>query len=285
MKTIGGGVVAPKGYRCAGVHSGIKRKRNDISLIVSDADAVAAGVFTQNVVRAHCVLSNIEHIKDGLARAIVTNSGNANACNGDQGRIDGSRMVDIAAEALGVPHRRVLSASTGVIGHMLPMDKIEAGIKKAAGLLHGENCDDAAEGIMTTDTFPKQFAVEFPLSGGQVGRIGGIAKGSGMIAPNMATMLGYITSDVAVEQPVLQEMVSRCAWYTFNSITVDGDTSTNDMLLVISNGLAGNKPIDNLGRFCRWRYFRDRALQCLPVPGPRNRARRRGGDQAGRGHR
>jgi len=243
MKTVAGGVVAPKGYRCAGVHAGIKRKRNDISLVVSDVDAVAAGIFTQNAVRAHCVLSNIEHLKDGLARAIVVNSGNANACNGDQGRIDGSRMVDIAAEAIGVAHRRVLSASTGVIGHPLPMAKIESGIRAAASALHGESCDDAAVGIMTTDTFPKQFAVEFVLEGGVMARIGGIAKGSGMIAPNMATMLAFITTDVAIERPVLQDMLARCAWYTFNSITVDGDTSTNDMTLVLANGLAGNKPI------------------------------------------
>jgi glutamate N-acetyltransferase/amino-acid N-acetyltransferase len=243
MRTIEGGVVAPLGYKCAGVHAGIKRVRNDVALIVSDVDAVAAGVFTQNKVRAHCVLSNIEHIKDGVVRAIVANSGNANACNGEQGRLDASRMVDIAAAAVGVAHRRVLSASTGVIGHPMPMDKIEAGIKCAAELLHGDTCDDAAVGIMTTDTYPKKYAFEFELEGGKKARIGGIAKGSGMIAPNMATMLAFITTDAAIERPVLQDMLSRCVWYTFNSVSVDGDTSTNDMTLVLANGLAGNKPI------------------------------------------
>jgi glutamate N-acetyltransferase/amino-acid N-acetyltransferase len=215
-------------------------------LIVSDSDAVAAGTFTQNIVRAHCVIANEERIKDGKARAIICNSGNANACNGDEGAAADKRMAELVAELTGIAADQVLTASTGVIGVALPTEKIEAGIKAAFEKLHGETCDDAAEGIMTTDTYPKQFAVEFPLAGGKTGRIGAIAKGSGMIAPNMATMLGFITTDAAIEQPVLQEMIRRVAWYTFNSITVDGDTSTNDMTLVMANGLAGNKPIDNL---------------------------------------
>lgn len=244
MEVIKGGVVAPKGFKAAGVHCGIKRRRNDIALIVSEVDSAAAGVFTTNTVKAHCVLSNQEHIKDGLARAIVANSGNANACNGEQGFKDASRMVDLAAQALGVPHRRVLSASTGVIGVPLPMKKIETGITSAAAILHDGVADDAAEGIMTTDTYSKQFAVEFALAGGKTGRIGAMAKGSGMIAPNMATMLGFITTDVAIDQPLLQAMLSRCVWYTFNSITVDSDTSTNDMVLILANGMAGNAKIE-----------------------------------------
>lgn len=237
-------MVAPKGFKTAGVHCGIKRRRNDIALIVSEVDAAAAGVFTTNTVKAHCVLSNKEHLKDGLARAIVANSGNANACNGEQGWKDAGRMVDLAAEALGVPHRRVLSASTGVIGVLLPMEKIATGIASAAAILHEGSAADAAEGIMTTDTYSKQFAVEFTLTGGKIGRIGAMAKGSGMIAPNMATMLGFITTDVAIDQPLLQAMLARCVWYTFNSITVDSDTSTNDMVLVLANGLAGNTKIE-----------------------------------------
>jgi len=206
---------------------------------------VAAGVFTTNIVQAPCVVSNQTHLQDGLARAIVVNSGNANACNGEQGWTDAVDMVNRAAAALGLPHRRILSASTGVIGHKLPMEKIAAGIENAAGKLHDETCDDAAQAIMTTDTFPKQVAVEFALDG-KTARMGAIAKGSGMIAPNMATMLGFVTTDAAIEQPVLQEMLRRVCWHTFNSITVDGDTSTNDMTLVLANGLAGNKPIDSL---------------------------------------
>lgn len=245
MEIIGGGVVAAKGFKTAGVRCGIKRKRNDIALIVSEVDAVAAGVFTTNIVKAPCVLSNQTHLADGLARAIVANSGNANACNGDQGWTDAIAMVNHAAEALRIPHRRVLSASTGVIGTAMPMEKVIAGIQDAAGRLHDGDCDDAAQGIMTTDTFLKQVAVEFTLDG-KVARMGAIAKGSGMIAPNMATMLGFITTDAAIEQAVLQEMLRRVCFYTFNSITVDSDTSTNDMTLVLANGLAGNKPIDNL---------------------------------------
>ena len=245
MDIIPGGIVAPLGFKTAGVYCGIKRKRNDLALIVSDVDAVAAGVFTTNLVQAPCIVSNQTHLQDGLARAVVVNSGNANACNGERGWTDAVAMVHLAADTLGIPHRRVLSASTGVIGHALPMEKIAAGVQSAAGRLHGETCDDAAQAIMTTDTFPKVAAVEFRLDG-KTARLGAIAKGSGMIAPNMATMLGFLCTDAAIEQPVLQEMLRRVCWYTFNSITVDGDTSTNDMTLVLANGLCGNRPIDSL---------------------------------------
>lgn len=245
LEIIPGGIVAPKGFKTAGVYCGIKRKRNDLALIVSEVDAAAAGVFTTNVVKAPCVLSNQTHLEDGVARAIVVNSGNANACNGERGYTDAVAMVRHASEALGVAPRRVLSASTGVIGHALPMEKIIAGIAEASGKLHDGDCDDAAQAIMTTDTYPKQVAVEFTIDG-VTSRMGAIAKGSGMIAPNMATMLGFVTTDAAIEPAVLREMLRRVCWYTFNSITVDGDTSTNDMTLVLANGMAGNKPIDNL---------------------------------------
>jgi len=246
IEIIGGGIVAPRGFKAAGVYCGVKRKRNDLALIVSDVDAVAAGVFTTNIVQAPCIVSNQAHLQDGLARAVVVNSGNANACNGEQGWADAVAMVNLAAEALGVPARRVLSASTGVIGTKMPIEKIAAGIPEAVSKLHDETCDDAAQAIMTTDTFIKRVAVEFPLEGGRTARLGAIAKGSGMIAPNMATMLGFLTTDVAIEQPVLSEMLRRVCWYTFNSITVDGDTSTNDMVLALANGLAGNAPISSL---------------------------------------
>jgi len=246
MKIIPGGIVAARGFKTAGVYSGVKRKRNDLALIVSDVDAAAAGVFTTNIVQAPCVVSNQTHLQDGLARAIVVNSGNANACNGEQGWTDAVAMVKFAAETLNIPHRRVLSASTGVIGHKLPLEKVIAGIENAATKLHGDSCEDAAQAIMTTDTFLKQVAVEFTLENGITARLGAIAKGSGMIAPNMATMLGFLTTDIAIEQPVLQEMLRRVCWYTFNSVTVDGDTSTNDMVLCLANGLAGNPLIDSL---------------------------------------
>lgn len=245
IEIIPGGIVAPRGFKTAGVYCGIKRKRNDLALIVSDVDCVVGGVFTTNIVKAPCILCNQDRLQGGVARAIVVNSGNANACNGENGYTDAVSMIEMAADALGIDQRKVFNASTGVIGHALPMDKISAGIAEAAGKLHDEHCDDAAQAIMTTDTYPKQVAVEFELDGVKV-RMGAIAKGSGMIAPNMATMLGFITTDAVIEQPVLQEMLKRVTWYTFNSITVDSDTSTNDMTLVLASGLAGNKVIDNL---------------------------------------
>ena len=245
MNIIEGGVVAPQGFKAAGVYCGIKRKRNDLALVVSEVNATAAGVFTTNTVKAPCVIGNQSKLVDGIARAIVVNSGNANACNGEQGFIDNVEMVHQAATALDIPHRQVLSASTGVIGHRLPIEKIIAGIQDAAGKLHGESCEDTAQAIMTTDTFEKQVAVEFNLDG-VIAKMGAVAKGSGMIAPNMATMLCFITTDAAIEQAVLQEMLRRVCWYTFNSITVDGDTSTNDMTLALANGMAGNPVIDNL---------------------------------------
>jgi glutamate N-acetyltransferase/amino-acid N-acetyltransferase len=245
LDIIPGGIVAAKGFQTAGVYCGIKRKRNDLALIVSSCDCAAAGVFTTNVVKAPCVVNNQASLHDGVARAIVVNSGNANACNGEQGHADATRMVALAADALGVASENVLSASTGVIGHKLPIDKIGAGICEAAAKLQDQTADDAAQAIMTTDTFPKQVAVAFELEG-KPARLGAIAKGSGMIAPNMATMLGFVTTDAAIEAPVLQEMLRRVVWHTFNSITVDGDTSTNDMVLALANGQAGNKVIDNL---------------------------------------
>ena len=243
------GVLAPRGFRAAGVHSGVKRKRNDIALIVSDTPAVAAGVFTQNIVRAHCVTLNQERLQSGqgVARALIVNSGNANACNGDAGMTDALRMTALVEQRLSLPQGSVLNASTGVIGVALPMDKIEPGIEAVCAALHaGGNGEDVADGILTTDTYRKLFAVEITLTDGSIVRIGSISKGSGMIAPNMATMLGFITTDVAIEQPVLQEMLARCAWHTFNSVTVDGDTSTNDMAIVLANGQAGNAPITGI---------------------------------------
>jgi glutamate N-acetyltransferase/amino-acid N-acetyltransferase len=240
------GVVAPKGFRASGAHCGVKRKRNDIALIVCDVDAAVAGVFTQNVVRAHCVLLNEQRVASGAARAIVANSGNANACNGPGGYDDAVAMTRAAASHLGIAPDLVLGASTGVIGVRMPMDKIEAGIAAVCAQLHASDAKDVAEGIMTTDTYSKMFAVEFDLAGGKVGRIGAIAKGSGMIAPNMATMLGFVTTDVAIDPAVLKAMLARCVWHTFNSISVDGDTSTNDMVIVLASGLAGNETIAGL---------------------------------------
>lgn len=242
MFTIEGGVTAARGFRAAGVHVGMKRKRKDVALVVSDAPAAVAGTFTTNQVKAACVHLTMEHVKGGTARAIVVNSGNANACNGPQGYEDARRMAVLTAERLGVQPSEVMVASTGVIGVPLPMDKVEAGIEQAAERLDVTGWEDAAEAIMTTDTRPKTFALEFTLGGRRV-CIGGMAKGSGMIHPNMATMLAFITTDAAVEGGYLQEALRRVVARTFNMISVDRDTSTNDMALVMANGLAGNTPI------------------------------------------
>lgn len=247
IKVIKGGLLAPKGYVAAGIHCGIKdkSKKKDLALIVSKVKASAAGVFTTNAVKAACVIENQKNIKSGFAQAIVVNSGNANACNGGQGYADAKKMINIAAEHVSVPAKYVLNASTGVIGHALPMKKIEAGIKEAAEKLHDGNSEDVAHAIMTTDTFKKEVSIKFNIDGIAV-CIGAVAKGSGMIEPNMATMLSFITSDVAIKPVVLKVILKNVVKKTFNAITVDGDTSTNDMCIVMANGLAGNKLITSI---------------------------------------
>lgn len=236
------GVTAARGFVAAGVHAGLKRKRKDVALIVSETPAVVAGTFTTNQVKAAPVLLTAEHVKAGQARAIVVNSGNANACNGAQGYADAERMAECTAELLGIRPQEVLVASTGVIGQPLPMDKVEAGIRAAFNALGPEGGEDAAEAILTTDTRTKQMALEFEIDGVSV-RLGGMAKGSGMIHPNMATMLAFLTTDAAVEPAYLQEALTRAVDRSFNMISVDGDTSTNDMVLAMANGQAGNEPI------------------------------------------
>lgn len=243
---IQGGILAPQGYIAAGVSCGIKKEagRNDLALIVSKTKASAAGVFTKNAVKAACVLCSQKNIEGGVAQAIVVNAGNANACNGKRGLADAQKMIQLAAERVGVSPKHVLNASTGIIGHLLPMEKIEKGIKAAAAALHDGACDDVISAIITTDTFPKQIAVEIMIDRKPV-RIGGIAKGAGMIEPNMATMLSFMTSDAAIKPAVLKQLLRNVVKTTFNAITVDGDTSTNDMCLLLANGSAGNKPITN----------------------------------------
>ncbi|MBO8142715.1 MAG: bifunctional glutamate N-acetyltransferase/amino-acid acetyltransferase ArgJ [Firmicutes bacterium] len=239
---IPGGVTAPLGFQAAGLHIGIKRRRKDLALIVSERRAAAAATFTTNRVQAAPVRVTREHVQGGVLRAIVCNSGIANACNGPQGMADARRMAQMTGEALGVPPGEVAVASTGVIGVPLPMDKIESGIRQAARLLSPEGGQDAAEAIMTTDTVPKEIALELPLKGRTV-RIGGIAKGSGMIHPNMATMLAFLTTDAAVEPEALRVALRRSVERTYNRISVDGDTSTNDMVILMANGAAGHPPI------------------------------------------
>ena len=243
---IDGGVCAAQGFRAAGLHVGVKThnvNKKDVALIVSDADCAAAGVFTTNVVKAAPIHVTKAHLADGRARAVVANSGNANAC-APQGEENAQRMCAAAAKAIGCKAEDVLVCSTGVIGQKLKVDVIEAGMPELAGLLERSEAgsDAAAHAIMTTDTVKKEAAVETTI-GGRTVRLGGIAKGSGMIHPNMGTMLCFITTDCAISPAMIREALRETARVSFNRISVDGDTSTNDTCLVLANGLAGNAEI------------------------------------------
>ncbi len=246
MKIIEGGVTAAAGFEAAGVEAGIKYKnRKDMSLVYSRVPCRAAGVFTGNVVKAAPVLWDREIVAHSpYAQAVVVNAGIANACTGKQGYECCRQTARKAAQELDIPEDAVLVASTGVIGWQLPVDKIEAGVEKLvlAKADTREAGQAAVEAMMTTDTVPKQAAVQIQI-GGKTVTVGGMCKGSGMIHPNMCTMLGFITTDLAISKELLQEALSEDVKDTFNMISVDGDTSTNDTLVVLANGLAGNPEI------------------------------------------
>ena len=271
LAEIPGSVVAPKGFRASGVFCDIKRlgtgkgsekgKKRDLALIVSEADATVAGLFTTNQICAAPVKVCIPRVKKGRARAIVANSGNANACTGKQGMKDAQQMAAFTEKALTLPKGSALVGSTGRIGVAMPMDNIRSGIIEAAVELGSTpgHADQAAEAIMTSDTRAKHVAVEFRL-GGKVVRVGGVCKGAGMIQPGMsptgarpaaiplhATMLCFITTDAALEAPALQAALAEAVALSFNRITVDGDMSTNDTVLLLANGTAGNRPITRRG--------------------------------------
>jgi glutamate N-acetyltransferase/amino-acid N-acetyltransferase len=240
------GITAPQGFLAAGVHCGIKKAKKDLALIYSAVPAVAAAVFTTNrVVAAPVMVDKIQLGKTHGIQAIVINSGNANACTGERGLNDAWTMLRATARSLGISEDSVLVSSTGVIGQYLPMGKILVGVDQAVPALGAEGSADAAYAIMTTDTFPKQAALRVPLEGTEI-TIGAIAKGSGMIAPNMATMLAFVTSDAAIAPEILQHALREAADRSFNRISVDGDTSTNDMVVMLANGLANNRPITNV---------------------------------------
>ena len=244
---IPGGVCAPKGFQAAGVHCGIRanREKPDLALLVSDVSAAAAAVYTTNLVKGAPLLVTQEHLRDGRARAAICNSGNANTCNADGAEVAGA-MCALVEEHTGVPAGDVIVASTGVIGEPLPIAPIAAGMPGLVAALRADGNESAARAIMTTDTIVKEAAVEFTL-GGTVCRLGGMAKGSGMIHPNMATMLAFITTDVAISPAILAEVLKESAEGSLNMISVDGDTSTNDMCAVLANGLAGNAGITGPG--------------------------------------
>ena len=243
MKTVSGGVCAAKGFTANGVHCGIRKNRTkrDLSLIASETIASAASVYTTNLVKGAPLAVTKAHIANGTAQAIICNSGNANTCNANGIEI-AEQMSELAAKALGIQASDIVVASTGVIGQPLSIEPIANGMAELAAGLNKDGSDAAAEGIMTTDTVKKEIAIEFEL-GGKTCRIGGIAKGSGMIHPNMATMLVFITTDAAIAPDMLQKALSSDIANTFNMVSVDGDTSTNDMVTVLANGMAGNAPI------------------------------------------
>ena len=269
FKSVPGSIVAPKGFLASGVFCDIKRlgtgkgsnkgKKRDLALIVSEMPAACAGLFTTNQICAAPVKVCVPRVKKGIAQVIVVNSGNANACTGRQGMKDALEMTATVAREFHLPVERILVGSTGRIGVQMPMANVNSGIRQAAGLLGDEpiHADEAAEAIMTSDTKPKQIAVEFKLGGTTV-RIGGICKGAGMIQPGMsatgarpaavpsglhATMLCFITTDAAIAPKTLQAALLEAVAHSFNRITVDGDMSTNDTVLVLANGLAGNEKI------------------------------------------
>ena len=242
-KDVKAGVTFPRGFVAAGVKAGIKKSGNlDVAVIYTDKEAAVAGTFTQNVVAAAPVYVSKDVVKTGTAHAIVANAGCANACTGEMGMMNSKKEQEIAAAALGCSADDVIIGSTGVIGVQLPMDKVESGIKDAVSKLSPNGSEDAGNAIITTDTYSKACSTEIAIGGHNV-RFGAIAKGSGMIQPNMATMLCFITTDVSIDQKLLQKALSSIVEETFNMISVDGDMSTNDMVIVMANGEAGNDKI------------------------------------------
>lgn len=246
MKIIEGGVTSPKGFSATGYFAGVRKKKDDMAIIYSSVPAKAVGVFTKNTVKAAPVVLGQEIVsKGGNIQAIVVNSGNANACTGDKGMEDAKEMASVTADCLKLKPEEVLVSSTGVIGQQLPLEKIINGIKNNYDTLGTtkEDSDKAAEAIMTTDTFSKKISIEVDIDGVTV-TIGGIAKGSGMIHPNMGTMLGFITTDVDIDRDLLDEILKSSTLDSYNMISVDGDTSTNDTVIVMANGEAQNTVID-----------------------------------------
>ena len=241
---IEGSVTAPKGFTAAGVCASVKpsnKTKRDVALIYCEKKCTAAAVYTKNLVKSSAILVTKNHLADGYAQAVIVNSGNANTCNAD-GVEKAEKMCSLAAEALGVDSNDVIVASTGVIGQVLPIEPIEKGVAMMKGNLSKEGGTDAAEAIMTTDTVKKEMAMEMTL-GGKTVTVGGIAKGSGMIHINMGTMLSFVTTDAAISSEMLYEALKEAVEDSYNMVSVDGDTSTNDTLAIMASGLAGNHEI------------------------------------------
>lgn len=247
MKTIAGGVCAANGFTASGIHCGIRKNKTkkDLSMIFSSVPASAAAVYTANLVKGAPIYVTQDHLKNGIARCVICNSGNANTCNADGIEV-AEKMCALTAEAMGISADDVIVASTGVIGQPLDIVPIANGMAALKEALSADGSSDAADGIMTTDTKKKEIAVEFTV-GGKTAHIGGIAKGSGMIHPNLATMLVFITTDAAIAPEMLEKALKSDVQDTFNMVSVDGDTSTNDTVAIMANGLAGNAMITDDG--------------------------------------
>ncbi len=247
MQYIDGGVCAPQGFKAGGVHCGIRKSRikRDLSLIISEKPASASAVYTQNLVKGAPIYVTQRNLSNGIAQAAICNSGNANTCNAD-GEDIAWQMCEMTAQATGLKPEDVIVASTGVIGQPLPIEPIMAGMPGLVAAVHGAGSQEAAEGIMTTDTRLKEVAVSFMLDGVEC-KLGGIAKGSGMIHPNLATMLVFLTCDAAIAPHMLKKALADNVQDTFNMTSVDGDTSTNDMVCIMANGMAGNPCIEGEG--------------------------------------
>ncbi len=248
MKTTqhSGAITFAKGFLASGVACGLKKNgKSDLAILYSESPASAAALFTKNQIKAAPVVLSSKRVASGSARAVVVNAGCANSCTGKKGMDDAQKMTNLVGHHLGLPEKEVLVASTGVIGRTLPMDKIASGIEAASRSLTVEGGEEAARAILTTDTFAKEFSTTIQL-GGKAVRLGGMAKGSGMIHPNMATLLGFITTDAAISKDALRQALAQAVDRSFHCISIDGDTSTNDMVLALANGRAGNKTITGL---------------------------------------
>ena len=243
MKMIEGGVTAAQGFVAGGIHCGVRKNKSkpDLAMIYSEKPCAAAAVYTQNLVKGAPILVTQKNIADGTAKAVICNSGNANTCNAD-GEEKAQAMCDLTAQALGIAPQDVVVASTGVIGQVLPIEPIQAGIPELVKALSADGSHAAATAIMTTDTIAKEAAAEVEI-GGKTVKVGGISKGSGMIHPNMATMLCFATTDCAISPAMLDKAIHQVTEKTFNMISVDGDTSTNDTFAILANGAAGNPEI------------------------------------------
>ena len=243
MKMIEGGVTAAQGFVAGGIHCGIRKNKSkpDLAMIYSEKPCAAAAVYTQNLVKGAPILVTQKNIADGAAKAVICNSGNANTCNAD-GEEKAQAMCDLTAQALGIAPQDVVVASTGVIGQVLPMEPIQAGIPELVKALSADGSHAAATAIMTTDTIAKEAAAEVEI-GGKTVKVGGISKGSGMIHPNMASMLCFVTTDCAISPAMLDKAIHQVTEKTFNMISIDGDTSTNDTFAILANGAAGNPEI------------------------------------------